>query len=114
MAAQGIAQNAAGNAPVVPPVEPEQPEVPETPDEPVVAGNSADFDTIVTSNANGDSSYSKTHTTANGWVAEYCAVQSGGSTVMNPQFPVIGPDNTHRAVCLNGKTSAPGKVTSPC
>jgi hypothetical protein len=75
--------------------------------------NKADFETIVTTNANGDSSYSKTHTTANGWTVEYSAVQSGGATVSNPQFPVIGPDNSYKAVCLNGKTSAPGKVTSP-
>ena len=93
--------------------DPEQPEEPETPDVPVVAGNSADFDTIVTSNANGDSSYTKTHTTTNGWVAEYCAIQAGGTTDMNPQFTVVGPDNTHKAVCMNGKTSAPGKITSP-
>jgi hypothetical protein len=32
---------------------------------------------------------------------------------MNPQFTVIGPDNTHKAVCMNGKTTAPGSITSP-
>ena len=32
---------------------------------------------------------------------------------MNPQFPVIGADNTFKAVCLNGKTSATGTLTSP-
>ena len=32
---------------------------------------------------------------------------------MNPQYPVMGPDNTHKAICLNGKTSAPGSLTSP-
>ena len=32
---------------------------------------------------------------------------------MNPQFPVIGEDNTHKAVCMNGKTTAPGSITSP-
>ena len=76
-------------------------------------GGAADFNTIVTSNANGDSSYTKTFTTTDGWVTNYSAIQAGGSQVMNPQFPVIGPDNTYKAVCLNGKTSAPGKVTSP-
>lgn len=75
--------------------------------------NEADFDTIVTSNANGDSSYTKTFTTANGWTVANSAIQAGGTTVMNPQFPVIGPDNSHKAPCLNGKVSAPGKVTSP-
>ena len=83
------------------------------PGAPVVEGGSADFDTIVTTSASGDSSYTKTFTTADGWVVAYSAIQTGGSTVMNPQFPVIGPDNTHKAVCLNGKTTAPGKVTSP-
>jgi hypothetical protein len=75
--------------------------------------NAADFNTIVTSNANGDSSYSKTFTTANGWVTANSAIQTGGANDMNPQFKVIGPDNTHKAVCMNGKTSAPGSITSP-
>lgn len=77
-------------------------------------GGEADFDTIVTTHSSGgDSSYTKTYTTTTGWVITNSAIQAGGSTVMNPQFPVIGPDNTHKAVCLNGNTSAPGKVTSP-
>ncbi len=79
----------------------------------VVSGGSADFDTIVTSNANGDSSYTKTFTTTDGWVVTNSAIQTGGASVMNPQYPVIGPDNTHKAVCLNGKTSAAGSITSP-
>ena len=81
--------------------------------ETVESGNKADFNTIVTEKPTGDSSYSKTHTTANGWIIENSAVQCGGATVMNPQFPVIGADNTFKAVCLNGKVTAPGKVTSP-
>ena len=81
--------------------------------EAVESTNKADFNTIVTDKPNGDSSYSKTHTTANGWTVENSAVQCGGATVMNPQFPVVGPDNSFKAVCLNGKTSAPGKLTSP-
>ena len=32
---------------------------------------------------------------------------------MNPQFTIFGEDNTHKAVTLNGKTTAPGKITSP-
>ena len=79
----------------------------------VESANKADFETIVTTNPNGDSSYSKTFTTANGWVTENSAIQCGGATAMNPQFPVVGPDNSYKAVCLNGKASAPGKITSP-
>lgn len=81
--------------------------------EAVESGNKADFNTIVTSNPNGDASYSKTFTTANGWTTTNSAIQAGGTKDMNPQFVVIGPDNTYKAVCLNGKTSAPGKITSP-
>jgi hypothetical protein len=84
---------------------------PETP----VAGGSADFNTIVlpSSKPNGDSSYTATYTTAAGWVSANSAIQCGGSAVNNPQFPVIGSDNTYKAICMNGKTSAPGKLTSP-
>jgi cytidylate kinase len=32
---------------------------------------------------------------------------------MNPQFVVIGEDNTHKAPCLNGKVGAAGTITSP-
>ena len=32
---------------------------------------------------------------------------------MNPAYPVVGPDKTHKAICLNGKTSAPGTLISP-
>ena len=79
-----------------------------------IAG-SADFNTITlpSSKPNGDSSYTATYTTANGWTTEYSAIQCGGTTDMNPQFVVIGSDNTYKAPCLNGKTSAPGKLTSP-
>ena len=78
----------------------------------VVSGGSADFDSLLPG-SNGSSAYTGTHTTTNGWVVTNSAVQAGGATVMNPQFPVIGADNTSKAVCLNGKTSAPGKLTSP-
>ena len=82
------------------------------PEAPVVA-KCADFDTIVPKNANGDSSYTNTYTTANGWVTANSAIQAGGATNSNPQFTVIGEDNTHKAVCMNGKVSAPGSITSP-
>ena len=84
---------------------------------PVVGGGSADFDSIVlpSSKPNGDSSYTGTYTTANGWTTTNSAIQTGKASdpAANPQFPVIGPDNTHKAPCMNGKTSAPGKITSP-
>ena len=76
--------------------------------------NAADFNTIVVSNViGGDPSYKETYTTASGWITENSAIQCGGASVSNPQFPVIGPDNTYKAVCLNGKVTAPGKLTSP-
>ena len=78
-----------------------------------VTKGSADFNTIVTSNGNkGDAGYTTTYTTTNGWVTVNSAIQAGGGTI-NPQYPVIGEDITDKAVCLNGKTSAPGKLTSP-
>ena len=82
---------------------------------PPFGGGSADFGTIVlpSSKPTGDSSYTATYTTTNGWVTNYSAIQCGGSTNMNPQFTVIGSDTSFKAVCLNGKTSAPGKITSP-
>ena len=103
------------------PVEPEvtTPEettgTPETPNEPEVSvGGSADFDTIKTTTASGgDSSYTNSYTTTNGWVTTNSAIQAGGTKDSNPQFTVVGPDNTHKAVCLNGKVGAEGKLTSP-
>ena len=85
------------------------------PEEPAApAGDKADFETIVTSNANGDASYTKTFTSANGWVTVNSAIQCGGPAgCSNPQYTVIGPDNTHKAVCLNGKVGAAGSLTSP-
>ena len=80
---------------------------------PPFGGGSADFNTIVTSNPNGDSSYTNTFTTTNGWIVKNSAIQCGGTTDMNPQFTVIGANNTFKAICLNGKTSAPGSLTSP-
>ncbi len=72
-------------------------------------GGFADFNTI---NSNGDRHYD-TYNTANGWTIENSAIQCGGATVMNPQFPVIGADNSFKAPCLNGRVSVPGKITSP-
>ena len=79
-----------------------------------VAGGSADFNTIVCNTTyGGDSSYTKTFTTASGWVTTNSAIQAGGTTDMNPNFTVVGPDSSYKAICLNGKVSAPGKITSP-
>ncbi|MBE6565961.1 MAG: hypothetical protein E7659_02520 [Ruminococcaceae bacterium] len=78
------------------------------PDAPA-AGGSADFNTI---EGKGSSSYASA-TTASGWEISNSAIQVGGPNVANPAFPVIGPDNTYKAVCLNGKVSAPGKIVSP-
>ena len=82
---------------------------------PAVTTGSADLNAIAlpSNKANGDSSYTATYTSANGWVSKNSAIQCGGATILNPQFPVIGADNTSKAVCLNGKVSAPGSLTSP-
>ena len=84
----------------------------EVPAEPTIAGK-ADLETIVTSMPQGDSSYTKTFTTEAGWVSTNAAIQTGNTTDINPQFTVIGPDMTHKAVCLNGKTTAVGSLVSP-
>ena len=81
---------------------------------PVISTNKADFDTIQTgTNSGGDANYTQHFTTDDGWTTVNSAIQVGGSAVANPAFPIIGPDNSSKAVCLNGKTSAPGKLTSP-
>jgi hypothetical protein len=75
-----------------------------------------DFNTITVrpnTNSAGDGSYDYTYTTASGWTTKNAAIQAGGPSVSNPIFPVVGPDGTHKAVCLNGKKSAPGTLTSP-
>ena len=78
------------------------------PDAPA-AGGSADFNTI---EGKGSSSYASA-TTAGGWEISNSAIQVGGPNVANPAFPVIGADSSYKAVCLNGKVSAPGKIVSP-
>ncbi len=88
----------------------------EEPDTPVVNTNKADFETFdtkeTTTNIGANSKY-QTYNTVNGWVAENSALQAGGATDMNPNFTVLGADNSSKGVCLNGKTSAAGKLTSP-
>ena len=79
-----------------------------------VEGGSADFSAFnITTPSGGDGQYINTYTTANGWTTVYSAIQVGGASDANPVFKAIGPDNTHKAVCLNGRTSQIGKLTSP-
>lgn len=55
-------------------------------------------------------SYSST----NGWKATNSAIQKGGNSDSNPVFKSLyGTDSTVFGVCLNGKTSAKGKLVSP-
>ena len=74
-----------------------------------------DFNTIVVTSTNsaGDGSYKNTYTTASGWVTKNAAIQAGGASIINPIFPVVGPDGTHKAVCLSGNVNATGTLTSP-
>ena len=83
----------------------------EDPDYVAPAGGSADFDSIPV--ATGNSGYTGKYTTADGWVISNSAIQCGGANDANPAFKVVGPDSSHKAPCLNGKTSAFGKLTSP-
>lgn len=56
-----------------------------------------------------------TYTNATGWTAENCIILSGdadASKASNPYFGFIGGAGT-LAPTLNGKASAPGKLTSP-
>lgn len=71
--------------------------------------NSADFNTLTPKSSYG------TYTTTDGWVCANCAVQQGSedsSTDKNPAFGCIGGADV-RAVCLNGKKTTPGSITSP-
>ena len=70
-------------------------------------GGCDDFDTI----SNTNTSYVKTTTKA-GWVAVNSAIFKGGTSNSSPAFKMIGVDS-NRALCMNGKTSAKGTITSP-
>lgn len=72
----------------------------------IPVGNMADFNTLSTATTYG------TYTTTAGWVATNAAVQSGGDADNNPAFMFIGTAET-KAVCLNGKTTTIGVLTSP-
>ncbi len=72
----------------------------------------ADLDTMNGGTAN--YSYG-TYTSTNGWVVENAAVNSGhddAGHASNPNFGCLG-DASVRAVTLNGRTTAVGKLTSP-
>ena len=72
-----------------------------------VEGGSDDFHTISSTNA----SYVTGKTTA-GWNYKNCAIFKGGTSDSSPSFMMIG-DASNRALCMNGKTSAVGTITSP-
>lgn len=69
--------------------------------------NEADFATLTPKSSYG------TYTTTAGWVVTNCAVQAGGTKDANPVFTFIGDSDAVKAVCLNGKSSAPGTIVSP-
>lgn len=73
----------------------------------VVEGGKADFNTISTTST----SYVEGETTA-GWKYVNCAIFKGGTSDSSPAFKMIG-DASNRALCMNGKTSAKGTITSP-
>lgn len=73
----------------------------------VVEGGSDDFHTISATNT----SYVSGKTTA-GWNYKNCAIFKGGTSDSSPAFKMIG-DATNRALCMNGKTTAVGTITSP-
>lgn len=72
-----------------------------------VAGGEDDFDTISSTNT----SYVSGKTTA-GWEYKNCAIFKGGTSDSSPAFKMIG-NASNRALCMNGKTSAAGTITSP-
>ena len=72
-----------------------------------VVGGNDDFDTISSTNT----SYVSGKTTA-GWEYKNCAIFQGGTSDSSPKFVMIG-DASNRALCMNGKTSAVGSITSP-
>ena len=72
-----------------------------------VEGGSDDFHTISSTNT----SYVTGKTTA-GWEYKNCAILKGGTSDSSPAFKMIG-DASNRALCMNGKTSAVGTITSP-
>ena len=77
-----------------------------TGDEPV-GGGTDDFDTITSTNTSYVSG-----TTKAGWSYKNSAIFKGGTSDSSPAFKMIGAAS-NRALCMNGKTSAVGSITSP-
>lgn len=73
---------------------------------PVAVDNIADLNTLTANSSYG------TYTTTAGWEAVNAAVQQGGDKDANPVFKFIGTAGD-KAVCLNGKTTTIGVLTSP-
>lgn len=69
-------------------------------------GGKADFETEATNTAYGSGS------TDAGWAYANCAVLKGGTSDNSPTFKMFGAESVH-AFCMNGKTTAVGKITSP-
>ena len=72
-----------------------------------VAGGNDDFTTLTANN-----SYVSGKTTA-GWSFANCAILQGGTSDNNPTYKMIGTTSATKALCMNGKTSAVGTITSP-
>lgn len=72
----------------------------------VAVDNMADLNTLTANSSYG------TYTTTAGWEAVNAAVQQGGDKDANPVFSFIGTADD-KAVCLNGKTTTIGVLTSP-
>ena len=74
-------------------------------------GGRADLETLST-----NTSYVSS-TTTDGWKGANCAIVQGGTSDSSPTFKCIGKvGNTStyaKALCMNGKTSAVGTITSP-
>ena len=83
------------------------PTLTDRPVEEVTGGGKADFATVTATNT----SYVTGKTTA-GWNYKNCAIFKGGTSDSSPAFKMIG-DAANRALCMNGKTSAVGSITSP-
>ena len=71
-----------------------------------VDGNSDDFVTLTSSRY-----YEASLKTTNGWEVNNCQVHVYGTGNTNDTFAYVPEGN--KAVCMNGKTSAAGKITSP-
>lgn len=71
--------------------------------------NSADFNTM---NGGEPSKYYSSYTSTNGWTATNSQLLTGGEGEESPIFSIFGDSSTY-AVCLNGKSTACGTLTSP-